>query len=86
MRGIMTIKLSDETQRHLLSAIRRFFEEDMDQNIGDLKASLLLEFFRKELGPSIYNTAISDAQTRLQHQINDLDVLCYEPEFNYWKR
>ena len=86
MRGIMTIKLSDETQRHLLSSIRRFFEEDMDENIGDLKSSLLLEFFRKELGPSIYNTAISDAQTRLQQQINDLDVLCYEPEFNYWKR
>ena len=82
----MTIKLSDETQRHLLSSIRRFFEEDMDENIGDLKSSLLLEFFRKELGPSIYNTAISDAQTRLQQQINDLDVLCYEPEFNYWKR
>jgi len=58
----------------------------MDENIGDLKALLLLEFFRKELGPSIYNTAISDAQTRLQDQINDLDVSCYEPEFNYWKR
>ena len=82
----MAIKLSDETQRRLISAIKRFFEEDMDENIGDLKALLLLEFFRKELGPSIYNTAISDAQTRLQDQINDLDVSCYEPEFNYWKR
>ncbi len=82
----MAIKLSDETQRHLISAIKRFFEEDMDEKIGDLKALLLLEFFRKELGPSIYNTAISDAQTRLHDQINDLDVSCYEPEFNYWKR
>ena len=82
----MAIKLLDETQRHLISAIKRFFEEDMDENIGDLKALLLLEIFRKELGPSIYNTAISDAQTRLHDQINDLDVSCYEPEFNYWKR
>jgi uncharacterized protein (DUF2164 family) len=47
---------------------------------------LLLEFFLKELGPSVYNTAIGDAQAHLQERVGDLDGTCYEPEFCYWKR
>ena len=36
----------------------------MEDEIGDLKASLLLDFFVKEVGPSIYNKAIANAQRR----------------------
>ncbi|MDP6579880.1 MAG: DUF2164 domain-containing protein [Vicinamibacterales bacterium] len=82
----MSIKLRPETRQRLISSIKRYFEEDMEQEIGDLKAGLLLEFFLKELGPSVYNTAIGDAQAHLQERVGDLDGTCYEPEFCYWKR
>jgi uncharacterized protein (DUF2164 family) len=82
----MAIKLSDETRKRLISSVRRYFEENMDEAVGDLKATLLLEFFLEELGPSVYNTAIVDAQTHLQARVSDLDGTCYEREFGYWKR
>jgi len=48
----MAIKLSDDTRKRLISSVRRYFEENMDEAVGDLKATLLLEFFLEELGPS----------------------------------
>ena len=82
----MAIKLSDDTQQRLIPSIKRYVAENMDEEIGDLGARLLLDFFVTELGPSIYNAAIADAQARLRDQVSDLDGSCYEPEFGYWKR
>jgi uncharacterized protein (DUF2164 family) len=44
----------------------------------------LLDFFVKEIGPSVYNRAIQDAQTYLQDRVADLEVVCFEKEFAYW--
>ncbi len=80
----MTIELDKETQKALVASIKRYFDENLDDDIGDLKASLLLEFCLKEIGPTIYNQAISDAETFLQDKVADLENGCWEPEFGYW--
>jgi len=59
---------------------------ELEDEIGDLKGALLLDFFLKELGPFIYNQAIKDAQASMQDRVNDLDATCYQPEFTYWKK
>ena len=82
----MTIKLQKDTEKYLLGSIKRFVEEHMDTEIGDLKASLFLEFCVREIGPSIYNQAIADAQSYLQEKAADLGGARYEAEFDYWKR
>ena len=80
----MAITLSKEAQKRLIGSIKKYFDEVMEEEIGDLKAGLLLQFCLKEIGPSIYNKAIADAQARLQEKVTDLDSECYEPEFGYW--
>ncbi len=80
----MTIELDKDTKTALVSSIKRYFAENLDDDIGDLKASLLLEFCLKEIGPTIYNQAISDAETFLQDKVADLENSCWEPEFGYW--
>jgi uncharacterized protein (DUF2164 family) len=55
-------------------------------NIGDLKARLLLDFCLRELGPSVYNQAIADAQAHMQDKVAELDGSCHEVEFAYWKK
>ena len=40
----MAIKLQKETERYLVGSVKRFFSERMKSEIGDLKASLVLEF------------------------------------------
>ena len=82
----MAIELPKDTERRLVDSIKRFFEEHLDTEVGDLKASLLLDFCLKEIGPSIYNRAVLDAQRYLQDKVLDLESACYEPEEGYWKR
>jgi len=79
-------KLPKETRQRLIASIRRYFEENMEDEIGELQASLLLEFCLKEIGPSVYNQAVQDAQAQMQDKVTDLDGTCYEPEFGYWKK
>ena len=82
----MSIKLQKQAEKYLLESIKRFAAEDMDLDIGDLKASLLLEFCVREIGPSIYNQAIADAQKYMQEKAADLGGIRYEAEFDYWKK
>lgn len=82
----MAIKLSDETSQRVISSIKRYASENLEEEIGDLKARLMLDFFLEEIGPSVYNRAIADAQAHMLERVGDLDGSCYEPEFGYWKR
>jgi uncharacterized protein (DUF2164 family) len=82
----MTIKLDPAAQARFLASIKRYFVENLDDDIGDLKASLLLEFVLREIGPSIYNRAVADAQARLQDAVVELDSSCYEADLGYWNR
>ncbi len=81
----MAIRLTRETQQRLIASIKRYFAETMETEIGELKASLVLDFCLREIGPSVYNQAIADAQAHMQEQVIDLDGSCHEPEFDYWK-
>ena len=81
----MAIKLAEEARTQSIESIKRYFEEHMDEEVGDLKAGLLLDFVLEEIGPSIYNKAVSDAQTYFRDRTTDLDGACYEPEFGYWR-
>ena len=82
----MAIRLSDETSQRLISSIKRYVSENTEEEIGELKARMMLDFFLEEIGPSIYNKAIADAQAHMHDRVGDLDGSCYEPEFGYWKR
>ena len=80
------MELSPDTRDALLASIKRFFAEELDEDIGDLKAARVLEFCVAEVGASVYNQAIADARTFLEDRVADLDGALYEAEFGYWKR
>jgi uncharacterized protein (DUF2164 family) len=82
----VAVTISPESKKHLIASIKRYFEEHMDGEIGDLKADLLLDYILKEIGPTIYNRAIADARAFFEEKTADLDGSCYEPEFGYWKK
>ena len=82
----MSIKLQKDTEKYLLGSIKRFVAQNFEAEIGDLKASLFLDFCVREIGPSIYNQAIADAQSYIQERAVDLGGTRYEAEFDYWKK
>lgn len=80
----MTIEISKQTRVDAIASIQRYFQENMPEPIGNLAAGLLLNYFLEEIGPSIYNQAIADAQKRILHRLSDLDGELCAPEFQYW--
>lgn len=66
------IELDKEVRQDLLDEIKRYFVNELDQDISDFKASIFLDFVLKSIGPKIYNQAISDAYTLMSERIEDL--------------
>lgn len=81
----MPITLSPETTKQLQASIKRFAAEHLDEEVGELKAALFLDFCLAEVGAVVYNQAIADAQAYFQARAADLEAVCYQPEFSYWK-
>jgi len=76
----MAIELDPDARKRAIASLRRYFDENMDEPIGDLKASLLLDFVLAEIAPGVYNRAIADAQAYFQDKIADLEGVCHAPE------
>jgi len=82
--GAKGLTLPDDAARRMRESIKRYVAEELDQDVGDLKAANLLEFVMKEIAPTIYNRAIADAQAYFQGRVADLEGVCHEAEFAYW--
>jgi len=81
----MAIELSKEVHKEAITSIERYFHENMDEPIGNVAAGALLKFFLEELGPSLYNKGVADAQERMQMRVAELDIDIHEDEFQYWR-
>ena len=82
----MDITLTPDARKQLLASIKRYVAEELEQDIGDLKAGSLLDYVLKEIGPTIYNRAIADAQTWCQERALDLESIYSVKEFGYWDK
>lgn len=82
----MTIELSREARDQAVASIERYFEEELDQRIGNIAAGALLSFFVEEIGPLIHNLTVVRVQERLQERVQELDIEFSEDEFQYWLR
>lgn len=82
----MALTLSTDAQKQAVASIMRFGSEELEVELSDVQALLLLRYVLKEIGPTVYNTGISDAQTFLRDRLVDLEATCYEPEFVYWPK
>ena len=82
----MAVELAKEAHKEALASIERYFQENMEERIGNIAASALLNFFLEEVGPSIYNKAVADVQERLQLRVSELDIEVHEDEFQYWRK
>jgi len=80
------VKVDKDTELYLLSSVKRFFAEELELDIGDLKALRVLDYCMTEIGPSIYNQAIADAQAYFTEKTSDLAGVQYEPELDFFKK
>ena len=79
-------ELEKQARTEAIASLRRYFDQNMPEPIGELAAGLLLDFFMEEIGPAIHNAAVRAVQERLQLRLADLEGEMYSDPFQYWAR
>lgn len=82
----MEIRLTKDAEKRLTASVQRYLQEHFEAEAGELKAALLLRFILEEVGPTVYNQAIADAQAYIQERAADLENVCFVKEGAYWTR
>lgn len=74
------IKISrDETDR-IVQKIKKYFNSELDQDIGGFEAEFLIEFFSKEIGAYYYNQGLADAYTLFTDKAEEISYQVQELE------
>ena len=66
------IEFSEQEKRAIVSRIQAYFDEELEQEIGQFDAEFLLDFFAGQIGPYFYNRGLYDAQTILGARMEDI--------------
>lgn len=66
------IKLTKEKEKYMIDAIKKYFSDERDEDLGDLASSLILKFIKDELAPEFYNQGIYDAHKYMSDRCEDL--------------
>ena len=62
------IKFKKEEKALIFQKIQRYFNDELDQTLGQFDAEFLLDFFSKEVGGFYYNRGLLDAQAVLHEK------------------
>ena len=69
------IKLNEERKKEMVSLIKEYFLKEREEDLGDLAALMILDFFIEKLAPEIYNQGINDSYKYVNDKIEDLFAL-----------
>lgn len=66
------IKLNKEKEGNMIFAIKKYFVTERDEELGDLAASMILDFIIEELAPEFYNQGVYDSYQYFMERCEDL--------------
>lgn len=64
--------LSKEQKERMISEIKYFFKKERDEDLGDLAAMLILDFFTEKLAKEFYNEGVHDSYKYMSDKIEDI--------------
>jgi uncharacterized protein (DUF2164 family) len=74
------IEFNSDEKSAIGRKIQLYFQEELEQEIGQFEAEFLLDFFAEQIGPYFYNRGLYDAQAVLDNRIEDIRDAIYEIE------
>uniref|UniRef100_UPI00403F8EEF DUF2164 domain-containing protein n=1 Tax=Paenibacillus sp. FSL W8-0186 TaxID=2921709 RepID=UPI00403F8EEF len=78
--AITPLKLPREQREQMISLIQEYFDVERGEQIGDLGADGMLDFFLKQIGPYVYNQALSDSRQLVNERMASLEEDIYALE------
>ena len=74
------IEFSRDQKSTLVNEIQKYFDKELDQEIGDFDAEFLLDFFSEKVGGYYYNQGLNDARAILDDKLETITESFYELE------
>lgn len=74
------IQFSAAEKEVIVGRIKRYFADELKQEIGCFDAEFLLDFFAGEIGDYFYNRGLYDAQAILSNKMDELGEAIYQLE------
>jgi Uncharacterized conserved protein len=66
------IKLPKEKREEMISAIKEYFLNEREEELGDLACGMLLKFIIEEIAPEFYNQGVYDSYKYMNKSIENL--------------
>ena len=82
----MPVELGKSESEAIRGSIQKFFREELDQDLSDLRTRQLLDYFLQEIAPFAYNQGVKDAESYFRHKVEDLTAICFEEGLTYWRK
>lgn len=74
------IEFTNKEKESMVEKLQNYFENELDQEIGQFDAEFLLDYFSKEIGAYYYNRGLHDARAIFQARIESVDDEIYAIE------
>ena len=65
-------QVSKEKRDEMIALIKRYFLKEREEDLGDLSAALILDFFMEKLAPEFYNQGVYDSYKFMTKKVEDL--------------
>lgn len=72
MRHQSKLELDKQQKEEMKQKVQDYFLRERDEELGELPASLMLDFIISELGEVIYNKGIEDAHRYMSERVEEL--------------
>jgi len=65
-------KLSKEKRLEMIESIKNYFDNEREEELGNLASGLILDFFMEELADEFYNQGVWDSHVYMNDRVEDL--------------
>lgn len=66
------INIDKDVQEELIGLIQTYFLKEREEELGNLEAGFILDFFMEKVAPEIYNQGVYDSYQYMQERTEDL--------------
>ena len=65
----MAIQLSKPEIETIVPSLRKYFKEELELDLSEMRAKFVLDYFLKEIAPFAYNKGVKDAESFFRAKI-----------------
>jgi len=66
------IRLSKEKREEMIAAIKVYFLNEREEELGDLGSGFILDFIIEKLAPEFYNQGVYDSYKYMSERLDDV--------------